>query len=579
MFVATLPLGIKLVEGGLSWKATRVDVPVIIFGVTAIIGYTASYDRTMRWSFLWLVMFAILFFYITSRRTIAELWIMLDGWMLAAAAVSVYFLFTHDWLAYPAEFGWLQKAGMAWENIRPDLGLEAFEPNIVGGVLAVLAPMIVAAFVRGLLAGQRKRTLIRLLVLSLTLVGILLSSSRGAWMALLIGSIVAAVWVSYSNFLPIVRMDVFRKVSALMLIPGLVLGFWILSLTIGNLPVQLDAVIPGAPGAQSRAALTQDAIRLLQDYPFTGSGLASFPGQYSRYVLVVSQYYFGYAHNLFLDIALAQGPFGLTAMVVMLAGALWLLIALPPATDGLRRDIEAMRTAIIASLIVVVMHGLVDDPLYTSRGIVVLFFLPACAVAIHRQGMQVLADPQESGSGTHGYHWWTSILTAASGIAIVIALAGTASPNGLLSKYLSNQAAISLSRRELAGFPGGVVFQIEHLAADGIQRQRLERAIELDRENRTAFHRLGLLELRRGDFQPAALRLEQALSIDPNHQGISKALGYTYVWLGEFEKAETILAGFPAARTEMEGYAHWWSTQDRPDLSENASRMTSVLKR
>jgi thioredoxin-like negative regulator of GroEL len=81
----------------------------------------------------------------------------------------------------------------------------------------------------------------------------------------------------------------------------------------------------------------------------------------------------------------------------------------------------------------------------------------------------------------------------------------------------------------------------------------------------------------RQDFRTAAANLETAYQAAPNHRGIIKSLGYCYVWLGEMDEAQKLLDHIPEAQHEMKNYIWWWETQDRPDLSENASIMVSRL--
>jgi tetratricopeptide (TPR) repeat protein len=568
-------LGIKIAEGNLSWKPTPFDLAILSFAVTGFIAYLNGYERSLRWAFLWLIALAITFYFVTNRRTNRELWVMVDGWGFAAGALAVYFLFTNDWITNPTEFAWLQAISLRWTDLRPDLALETFEPNIVGGALATLLPLILAGLVRGWREGQREWTILRLLTLALTLSGLVLSSSRGAWVAVSLGTAVGLIWLVVSST---VKLKPFVSWALLMAIPILVMALWALTITNGSLPLQLERIIPGAPSAQSRIELTWDAIRLLQDYPFTGSGLASFAGQYSRYIRFISEFYFGYAHNLYMDIALAQGPFALSAMLTMLFGAIWLLAKAPSRRQGIWDEHRLLGAAVAAGLIVIMVHGLVDDPLYTSRGMLLLFFFPGAASAINRNLTSV--EGIEHAYKTNGTSKWLGVNAAfigITGIVIILGLTHELNPHSVRSMYAANQAAVSLARRELAGFPETVVVEIRDLAGDAIQRERLERALILDGDNRTALHRLGLLELRKGNFVAAADSLEKAAALDPDHTGIAKALGYTYVWLGEFDRADAILAHFPSAKNELKGYASYWSKLERTVLAGNADHMSTLL--
>ena len=105
----------------------------------------------------------------------------------------------------------------------------------------------------------------------------------------------------------------------------------------------------------------------------------------------------------------------------------------------------------------------------------------------------------------------------------------------------------------------------------------LQLALQRAPFNQTANHRLGLISLLRQDFKTAAAQLETAHRRAPDHRGITKSLGYCYVWLGDLEKARQLLERIPEAQNEMKVYIWWWETQDRPDLSQRASQMASRL--
>ena len=79
------------------------------------------------------------------------------------------------------------------------------------------------------------------------------------------------------------------------------------------------------------------------------------------------------------------------------------------------------------------------------------------------------------------------------------------------------------------------------------------------------------------NFPTAVSHLEMAYAQDENHRGIKKALGYSYTWSGQFNKALGLLVDIPEAKNEMDVYEWWWGTQGRPDLSESASHMVVLL--
>ena len=81
----------------------------------------------------------------------------------------------------------------------------------------------------------------------------------------------------------------------------------------------------------------------------------------------------------------------------------------------------------------------------------------------------------------------------------------------------------------------------------------------------------------RRDFKSAVMYLEIAHNRAPLHRGIIKSLGYSYVWMGEMEKAQPLLSQIPEASEELDAYVWWWGTQGRNDLTENANLALNML--
>jgi predicted Zn-dependent protease len=134
-----------------------------------------------------------------------------------------------------------------------------------------------------------------------------------------------------------------------------------------------------------------------------------------------------------------------------------------------------------------------------------------------------------------------------------------------------------MSKAELKNFPAN-----EWATSDTVYRlepaeSTLQVALQYDPQNETANYRLAMISMLRRDYKSAAAKLEIAHQRAPNHRGIIKNLGYAYVWLGEFDRAQTLLDHIPESQKEMSIYIWWWDTQSRPDLSKNASLMVSRL--
>ena len=131
--------------------------------------------------------------------------------------------------------------------------------------------------------------------------------------------------------------------------------------------------------------------------------------------------------------------------------------------------------------------------------------------------------------------------------------------NRVISRWYSNLGALQMSQIELKDFPSDQ-WATAHMAdsLEGVE-STLQVALQYDPLNQTANYRLGLISMLRQDFKSAATNLETAYHEAPGHRGIFKNLGYAYAWLGEFDKAQVLLAEIPESQKEMSIYIGWWT--------------------
>jgi thioredoxin-like negative regulator of GroEL len=135
-----------------------------------------------------------------------------------------------------------------------------------------------------------------------------------------------------------------------------------------------------------------------------------------------------------------------------------------------------------------------------------------------------------------------------------------------------------MSKAELQSFPAKGWKDMPPPGTYAKAENYFQQALWYNPAQRTANHRLGLIAMQVRDFEAAARFLVAAHQSDPDHRGIRKALGYTYVWLGQIPKASQLLSILPETEREMSAYIDWWREQGRPDLAEHAQRMVEHLK-
>jgi len=565
-----MPWIVALIEGRRPVLRTRLDPWLAIFTATVLLGYWASYNRVEAISRLWLILLGILIFYNIAHQPLARVWSLFHLGALIGVFFVAYFLIS-IFMQYLG--GISAGSGIVGMVIRLFSRLPQIQPNIAGGVVAMLFPLSAASLIVAFHNKEREKAVLQGSLTGLMLIGLIMTSSRGAWFALAFGCLAGIVW-GYAEM----RSGCFKSgwIAAIFIVLALLAGGWVITNASGQLPTLIDSIVPGAASAQSRAELARNSLKLLEDTPFTGSGLGSFPGLYSRYILVISNFYFGYAHNLFLDIALAQSPFGLLAFLAILVVSIDAVIRSP---KKLRRGLDrvtVIRAALLASFLIILVHGLVDDPIYSGRGVVLLFFIPGLAMAVHKYG-----NSEQRSKGTPSIQTvkrasaTTPMWIMFTGILIVLGLLIFSTWHSITSVWQSNLAALEQSRSDMVQ---GIVFDINTFSSDSRVEQSLLDALELNPNNRTAHHRMGMLALRHGEYERGAMYLEAASALDPEHPGIAKALGYAYTWLGEIDRAYSIFTNFPETGYELSLYANWWLTQDREDLAEYAAAVEMMLR-
>jgi len=216
-----------------------------------------------------------------------------------------------------------------------------------------------------------------------------------------------------------------------------------------------------------------------------------------------------------------------------------------------------------------IVYGLFYDNLYDGYGTALLFF---------PLGMAMIGLLKRDHSGDRVVQLPKELNVAAITLPVlVLILVFGVNINRVISHWYANLGAVQMSQAELKNFPANQWATSEIVSTLEPAESTLQAALQYDPQNQTANYRLGLISMLRGNYEFAAANLETAHQGAPNHRGITKNLGFAYVWLGELDKAQALLGRIPEAQDEMEIYIWWWETQGRPDLSENASMMVSRL--
>ena len=257
-----------------------------------------------------------------------------------------------------------------------------------------------------------------------------------------------------------------------------------------------------------------------------------------------------------LNVAVEQGLGGALATAAIYLGAGLLgLHALVTREKAASRPVLA---AALACLSIVIIHGLVEDPFYASRGIALMW---APVGLISATARPPAGDAPASGPRGISPWWWL-----APALALLVVLGLFWRP--LVAAWHANLGAVAQTATELSAYD----YQVRDPSYDEIRRQEdlsaarasFERALDLQPTQPTARTRLAQIDLARGDYEAA---LDHALTAYEagHHDRVTRlVLGDALVANGQVRTAAALVEGLERASMRLQGQAHarYWNHQD-----------------
>lgn len=563
LLTALLPAVFRLVGGKSPFQKTQLDGLVVIFFLTAIVGYWAAYDQATAWSKLWFIAIGVLLYYALSAQPKENLVWVCTIFFCIGVGVSIHYILAYDFIGAPRKLQIANIIGQWIVSVRPKLAWTSIHPNYVAGLAAITTPFILYPLMELRKAKSLSIFIIVLISIgvAIALFAIFMATSRGIWMAILGAMGIWLLWrfvfLRGSNF----QSNRAALFSSAVLI---YLCFVVVILYLG--PANSGGAFSTEYflGTGSRAELFERSLFILNDFPITGGGLGAFPGLYSQYILGIPYFNVPNSHNLFLDVAIEQGVLGGLSFLIIFLASVWFVshaIAKPAS-----KEMQFFNWLVLFALAIAIIHGMVDDYLYNQAGAVLALFLAGISVIVKR----------ESHAETKSIKQWdrqTVMLVTLIGVCLTAFLL----LNKIYSVWYADLGAVQMAKVELVGFPNAGWAGVEIVSQLQPADASLLSSLKSDSKNLTANYRLGLLLMLNRDFRSAATHLETAHLQAPAHRGVTKALGYCYTWLGELDKAQLLLADIPETKDELDAYAWWWKSQDRADLSEMAYTMIDKM--
>lgn len=525
-------------------RRTPFDVPLLLLLLLARISIWPAYNAEGAWHKFWLLAGAVAVYYAIvwwrrehhnsfhSAEQIA--WLLL----LFATGLSVYFLLTTDWSVTPlALFG---------ERMRlPFVTAELVHPNVVAGVLATTLPFAVAV-----IHARRRTPLLQVVAVALTiilLIGLVVSFSRTAWLAL---AVVGFVWLLWRLFGRIMPTHSRRQFAFTITVTIMVLALCAVFLTAPGSAIGLLRTILADQG---RFDLYRDSFMLLLDFPILGAGLGSFMMNHATYTYLTHVGFSSHAHNIVLDLSIEMGVAGVVIMGWIIVRQISIAVRYT-----WHQAVPIWLGAATMSTVIIILHGLLDDPIYSSRALLLLFVPTALAVPY--------ALPAVGHATKH----------RAAAMAVVLVAIIVIMWRPFISMGLSNWGALVQSRQELTRY------QWPQWALQDQLRREIDlatpvyfyqQALHFYPANLSANRRLGQIELSQGNFDQALAHLEAAYRLTPWDNGTRQMLGEAYIVTGDGRRGTVLWSDVDNTHGQLEARAYWYrwlGDAERQQLIRNA---------
>ena len=555
LVLALLPWILRFIRTGRLAQRTPFDLPLALFVLTAALAVWAAYDRETAWSKFWLIAGAVLLFYAFSNARATPAMVRVGLLTAFAVGLSLYFLATNDWTLSQAEIGSVTRLGQRLQRFLPPVSGPRLNPNEAGGLLAMLLPFVAWGAVKswqrvGDSSIPRKGTiwlcaLLALAALALVLFGLLMTGSRGAWLACGVAGLIAGLWWAIGG---LKRSDTGRQRWSMLglLVAGLlaVLGLGLVWIGVEQIPL---ARLFDLSTWLNRLEFQRNSLALVKDYPMIGAGLDGFEMLYSTYVLLIHVGYISHSHNLFLGVAIDQGLPGLLALIwmwVLFAAMVWHSVRQPMSGSAQAANPASLVGVAGLSLMITLLHGTVDTALY-GRGVLFLFVPMAFAVQTAQEEKQQVKQRRV-------------LSLVVLGLPIGLALLW---PGRSLSLAYSNLGSVHQSQEELSLYtwPEWPIQDAVRRSVDlSTPMSEFEKALAWNPRNATANRRLGMIELSLGQYEDALAHLEAAYAAEPTVTTTKQLLGEALIVNGRIDEGQALWSDANKQQGQLDARVYWY---------------------
>lgn len=536
---------------------------MLLFAVGAVLGYGVSYDPSLsRFALIGILISVVLYFILVYVARSPQWAVWLAGLVvLAATAFALFFILQYGNQGYTEIPSFFQRFAEILARL-PYLGVYIHQ-NSAATILEMMIPL--SAFLL-FSAPSRLERWLWLGCALVMLIAMLLTSSRGALVGLVLAGIIALAVQAVKEVPP--RRAVIQIVIVLVVLVVAVIG-------ISRFGNRLPFLSSALQTLGSRSDVIRNSLYLIGDYPFTGIGLGdTFAMVYSRFGLMIFVPFLTYSFNLPLAVWLGQGLLGLVAFVGII------VLFYRHTLEALyKTDAGPVFHGVWIGVTATLVHGLVDARQYVESPLTMPALLGgiglviACASnALHESEREFI--PQESSK--------RPLLLAAILIPVVLAGVFVVFNRPIQAMWYTNLGALDENRADTFILPDLDRATREALFASA--EENYQKALVILPDFPNANRRLANLRVGQDEFEDSVPMLEQAYARESSFQAAIKGLGLAYVWAGQLdEAAQTLnqLSNPPEMIQELYTWQNFRAEQGYPLLSayamDTAERMTDYI--
>ncbi len=333
-----------LVAGKFNWL-------ILLWLLAAVLAILASNDLRLSLGVFkgWWVDPVIFFYLLLAAIKTPTDWLrVLNAYWVSASLLAAYGLMEY---------------GLGWGLQTDGLLNSVYQPANYLAMYLVPAIFIGVALIWNFWPARLAK--LNLFILLIDLWALFLTKSYGGFLGLAAGTAVF-IWFALSGQAQLRRKVIFAF-----------LGILIISGLIVSVQPKFQGLIRGDPRTSitTRQEIWQTSFLLIKERPLFGWGLGNFQESYRSHTKFITltplEWFVVKAHNIFLNLWIEVGLFGLLVFLYLVGRYLWHLVPDLKSTIFGRRLWASTFIAIVTATLV---HGLVDTP-YFKNDLSLVFFL------------------------------------------------------------------------------------------------------------------------------------------------------------------------------------------------------------